>query len=221
MRWYLLLAALLTMGVACGQREALPTSTKVKTEAPTAIPTSGPTPVATPAPTGVTSGLEQPDVSGETTGASQGASATQSPEARPAATEVVLQNDGQSETPQKSNEVKMDALTTTPSGLQYRDLTVGDGTAASQGDTAVVHYTGWLLDGTKFDSSVDRGTPFEFPIGAGRVIRGWDEGVGSMNVGGKRELIIPPDLAYGDRGAGGVIPPGATLKFEVELLDLK
>jgi FKBP-type peptidyl-prolyl cis-trans isomerase len=221
MRWYLLLAALLTMGVACGQPEVLPDSGTVKTVAPTAIPTSGPTPVATPAPTGVTSGLEQPDVSGETTGASQGASATQSPEARPAATEVVLQNDGQSETPQKSNEVKMDALTTTPSGLQYRDLTVGEGTAASQGDTAVVHYTGWLLDGTKFDSSVDRGTPFEFPLGAGRVIGGWDEGVGSMNVGGKRELIIPPDLAYGDRGAGGVIPPGATLKFEVELLDLK
>ena len=221
MRWYLLLAALLTMGVACGQTEALPDRENAKMEAPTAIPPSGPTPVATPAPTGVTSGLEQPDVTGETTGASQGAAATQSPEARPAATEVVLQNDGQSETPQKSNEVKMDALTTTPSGLQYRDLTVGDGTAASQGDTAVVHYTGWLLDGTKFDSSVDRGTPFEFPIGAGRVIRGWDEGVGSMNVGGKRELIIPPDLAYGDRGAGGVIPPGATLKFEVELLDLK
>ena len=221
MRWYFLLAALLTMGVACGRAEALPTSTKVKTEAPTAIPPSGPTPVATPAPTGVTSGLEQPDAAGEATGASQGAAATQSPEDGPAATAVVLQNDGQSETPQNSNEVKMDALTTTPSGLQYRDLTVGEGTAASQGDTAVVHYTGWLLDGTKFDSSVDRGTPFEFPIGAGRVIGGWDEGVGSMNVGGKRELIIPPDLAYGDRGAGGVIPPGATLKFEVELLDLK
>ena len=115
----------------------------------------------------------------------------------------------------------MDEYTTTPSGLQYKDLTVGDGAAASQGDTAVVHYTGWLLDGTKFDSSVDRGTPFEFPLGAGRVIRGWDEGVGSMNVGGKRELIIPSDLAYGDRGAGGVIPGGATLKFEVELLGLK
>ena len=225
MRWYLLLAALLTMGVACGQAEALPDSGNAKVEASTAIPTSGPTAVATPVPTqestGVTSGLEQPEVAGEATGASQSAAATQSPEDGPAATAVVLQNDGQSETPQNSNEVKMDALTTTPSGLQYRDLTVGEGTAASQGDTAVVHYTGWLLDGTKFDSSVDRGTPFEFPLGAGRVIGGWDEGVGSMNVGGKRELIIPPDLAYGDRGAGGVIPPGATLKFEVELLDLK
>lgn len=115
----------------------------------------------------------------------------------------------------------MEEYTTTPSGLQYKDLTVGDGEAARAGVTAVVHYTGWLLDGSKFDSSVDRGTPFEFPLGAGRVIRGWDEGVASMNVGGKRELIIPADLAYGDRGAGGVIPPGATLKFEVELLGLK
>ena len=229
MRWYLLLAALLTMGVACGQAEALPDSGAVKTVAPTAIPTSAPTAVATPVPTlapaqesvGATSALEEQNAAGGATGASQGAAATQSPEDGPAATAVVLQNDEQSGTTQNSNEVNMDALTTTPSGLQYRDLTVGEGTAASQGDTAVVHYTGWLLDGTKFDSSVDRGTPFEFPLGAGRVIGGWDEGVGSMNVGGKRELIIPPDLAYGDRGAGGVIPPGATLKFEVELLDLK
>ena len=114
----------------------------------------------------------------------------------------------------------MDSITT-PSGLQYQDLEVGTGEEAREGATAVVHYTGWLLDGTKFDSSVDRGTPFEFLIGRGRVIRGWDEGVATMSVGGKRELIIPPDLAYGDRGAGGVIPSGATLRFEVELLDLK
>ena len=112
-------------------------------------------------------------------------------------------------------------LTTTESGLQYRDLVVGTGEEARIGATAIVHYTGWLLDGTKFDSSVDRGTPFEFVIGRGQVIKGWDEGVGSMNVGGKRELIIPPDLAYGDRGAGSVIPPGATLKFEVELIGLR
>ena len=225
MRWYLLLAALLTMGVACGQPEVLPDSGTVKTVAPTAIPTSAPTVVPTLVPTqespGTTSGQEEQNAAREATDGSQGAAVTQSPVDGPAATAVVLQNDGQSENTQNSNEVKMDALTTTPSGLQYRDLTVGEGAAASQGDTAVVHYTGWLLDGTKFDSSVDRGTPFEFPLGAGRVIGGWDEGVGSMNVGGKRELIIPPDLAYGDRGAGGVIPPGATLKFEVELLDLK
>jgi len=115
----------------------------------------------------------------------------------------------------------MDSSTTTPSGLQYRDLVVGTGEAARSGATAVVHYTGWLLDGTKFDSSLDRGTPLEFVIGRGQVIKGWDEGVGTMNVGGKRELIIPPELAYGESGAGGVIPPGATLKFEVELLELR
>jgi len=111
--------------------------------------------------------------------------------------------------------------TTTPSGLQYTDIVVGTGEAASEGATAVVHYTGWLMDGTKFDSSLDRGQPLDFVIGQGRVIKGWEEGVGTMNVGGKRELIIPPDLAYGARGAGGVIPPDATLKFEVELMELK
>lgn len=123
--------------------------------------------------------------------------------------------------PNQPSEVNMDSSTTTPSGLQYKDLVIGAGEGARSGATAVVHYTGWLMDGTKFDSSLDRGVPFEFVIGRGQVIRGWDEGVGSMNVGGKRELIIPPDLGYGDRGAGGVIPPGATLKFEVELIELR
>lgn len=120
-----------------------------------------------------------------------------------------------------SEVIMAEETTTTASGLQIKVLAVGSGEAASAGKTAVVHYTGWLLDGTKFDSSVDRGTPFEFPLGAGRVIKGWDEGVATMNVGGKVELIIPPDLAYGAQGAGGVIPANATLKFEVELLDLK
>ena len=115
----------------------------------------------------------------------------------------------------------MNSSITTPSGLQYTDLVVGLGEGARSGATAVVHYTGWLMDGTKFDSSLDRGTPFEFVLGRGQVIGGWDEGVSTMNVGGKRELIIPPDLAYGDRGAAGVIPPGATLKFEVELIELR
>ena len=105
--------------------------------------------------------------------------------------------------------------------LEFEDLTVGDGTEAVRGDMVAVHYTGWLIDGTKFDSSLDRGVPLEFVIGQGRVIKGWDEGVGTMKVGGKRELIIPPNLAYGDAGAGGLIPPGATLKFEVELIELK
>lgn len=110
--------------------------------------------------------------------------------------------------------------TTTPSGLKYVELAVGEGEAAKAGDRVQVHYTGWLLDGTKFDSSVDRGQPFVFPLGAGRVIRGWDEGVAGMKPGGKRKLVIPPDLGYGDRGAGGVIPPNATLVFEVELLKI-
>lgn len=109
---------------------------------------------------------------------------------------------------------------TTASGLQYQDLVVGDGETAVAGNTVRVHYTGWLLDGTKFDSSKDRGEPFSFPLGAGRVIAGWDEGVAGMQVGGKRLLIIPAALGYGERGAGGVIPPGATLIFEVELLGI-
>lgn len=109
---------------------------------------------------------------------------------------------------------------TTPSGLQYVDIAEGDGASPERGTDVTVHYTGWLTNGQKFDSSVDRGQPFSFPIGRGRVIRGWDEGVATMKVGGKRKLIIPPDLAYGERGAGGVIPPGATLVFEVELLEI-
>lgn len=109
----------------------------------------------------------------------------------------------------------------TGSGLQYQDWVVGDGDEAKAGQTVVVHYTGWLVDETKFDSSKDRNQPFDFPLGAGRVIKGWDEGVSGMKIGGKRLLIIPSDLGYGDRGAGGAIPGGATLLFEVELLDLK
>ena len=114
---------------------------------------------------------------------------------------------------------------TTASGLQIIDTQVGAGPSPKSGQTCVMHYTGWLYEngqkGRKFDSSVDRGQPFEFPIGMGRVIKGWDEGVASMRVGGKRTLIIPPALGYGARGAGGVIPPNATLMFDVELLALK
>jgi FKBP-type peptidyl-prolyl cis-trans isomerase FkpA len=110
--------------------------------------------------------------------------------------------------------------TTTSSGLVFEELTVGSGDAATLGQTVSVHYTGWLADGTKFDSSRDRNEPFEFPLGAGYVIRGWDEGVQGMRVGGVRKLTIPPALGYGARGAGGVIPPNATLTFEVELLEI-
>ncbi|MBR0897438.1 FKBP-type peptidyl-prolyl cis-trans isomerase [Bradyrhizobium tropiciagri] len=114
---------------------------------------------------------------------------------------------------------------TTASGLQIIDSKVGTGASPKTGQTCVMHYTGWLYEngqkGKKFDSSVDRNEPFEFPIGQGHVIKGWDEGVATMKVGGKRTLIIPPNLGYGARGAGGVIPPNATLMFDVELLGVK
>lgn len=113
----------------------------------------------------------------------------------------------------------------TDSGLQYEDTQLGDGAEAKAGHTCVMHYTGWLWNneakGAKFDSSVDRGKPFQFKLGAGQVIRGWDEGVQGIKIGGKRTLLIPAELGYGARGAGGVIPPNATLLFEVELLELR
>jgi len=116
-------------------------------------------------------------------------------------------------------------MTTTASGLEYEDTHIGTGNLASKGQSVTVHYTGWLYQdeqqGTKFDSSKDRGDPFVFSLGAGMVIRGWDEGVAGMAVGGTRVLIIPSALGYGARGAGGVIPPNATLKFEVELLEVR
>lgn len=107
------------------------------------------------------------------------------------------------------------------SELKIEELGAGTGLQASSGKTVSVHYTGWLMDGTKFDSSLDRGRPFEFRLGAGMVIKGWDQGVVGMKVGGKRRLTIPPDLAYGQRGFPGAIPPNATLVFEVELVDVR
>ncbi len=109
-------------------------------------------------------------------------------------------------------------MITTNSGLQYEDLTEGTGKVAKAGDNIEVHYTGWLKNGTKFDSSLDRGSPFGFKLGVGQVIKGWDEGVAGMKVGGKRKLVIPAALGYGSRGAGSVIPPNSELTFEVELL---
>ncbi|MDB9316362.1 FKBP-type peptidyl-prolyl cis-trans isomerase [Nodularia spumigena] len=114
-----------------------------------------------------------------------------------------------------------DNVVTTPSGLKYIELEEGTGATPERGQTVVVHYTGTLENGNKFDSSRDRNSPFEFKIGTGQVIKGWDEGLSTMKVGGRRQLIIPAELGYGSRGAGGVIPPNATLLFDVELLDVK
>jgi peptidylprolyl isomerase len=127
---------------------------------------------------------------------------------------------------EEKNEKKGESkMVKTTSGLQYEDTLVGAGAQPKTGQTCVMHYTGWLWEnnakGKKFDSSVDRGQPFEFPLGVGRVIKGWDEGVSTMKVGGKRTLLIPPQLAYGSRGAGSAVPPNATLLFEVELLGVK
>lgn len=123
--------------------------------------------------------------------------------------------------PQVATQVDEKDFTTTESGLKYYDLKNGTGDSPKTGQTVVVHYTGWLTDGTQFDSSVDRGEPFSFVLGEGNVIAGWEEGLATMKVGGKRQLVIPPDLGYGDQGGGSVIPPGATLIFEVELLEVK
>ena len=134
-------------------------------------------------------------------------------------------SDGGLEPPAEGLMLVRMAMTVTSSGLQYEDTTPGTGATPAKGQTCVMHYTGWLWQdgakGAKFDSSVDRGRPFSFPLGQGRVIKGWDEGVATMKQGGKRTLVIPPELGYGARGTGGVIPPNATLLFEVELLDIQ
>ncbi|WGV28604.1 FKBP-type peptidyl-prolyl cis-trans isomerase [Halotia branconii] len=134
----------------------------------------------------------------------------------PASTSVIENN-----TLIASKPMSDDKAVTTPSGLKYVELEKGSGATPQTGNTVVVHYTGTLEDGTKFDSSRDRGQPFSFKLGVGQVIKGWDEGLSTMKVGDRRQLIIPPELGYGSRGAGGVIPPNATLLFDVELLDIK
>ena len=138
----------------------------------------------------------------------------------PAAAAQAASQEGKAMEPHKDNAAK-DATAkemVTPTGLKYVDLKIGTGAEAKAGNVVEVHYTGWLTDGTKFDSSRDRNEPLRFKLGVGQVIKGWDEGVAGMKVGGKRKLTIPPELGYGKQGAGGVIPPGATLVFEVELL---
>jgi peptidylprolyl isomerase len=124
-------------------------------------------------------------------------------------------------TPQTSEPKTMSEIVTTPSGLKYEVITAGTGATPKAGQTVVVHYTGTLDDGTKFDSSRDRNQPFKFTLGAGQVIKGWDEGLATMKIGDRRNLILPPELGYGSRGAGGVIPPNATLIFDVELLGIE
>jgi len=138
----------------------------------------------------------------------------------PAAAAQAASQEGKAMEPHKDAAAK-DATAkevVTPTGLKYVDLKIGTGAEAKAGNVVEVHYTGWLTDGTKFDSSRDRNEPLRFKLGVGQVIKGWDEGVAGMKVGGKRKLTIPPELGYGKQGAGGVIPPGATLVFEVELL---
>jgi len=120
----------------------------------------------------------------------------------------------------QTQEGRLMSMITTDSGLQIEEIKMGDGETATTGQFVSVHYTGWLTNGTKFDSSKDRDEPFEFPLGRRNVIAGWDEGVQGMRIGGVRKLTIPPELGYGARGAGGVIPPNATLVFEVELLEI-
>jgi len=155
-------------------------------------------------------------------GRTQAAIAANPSLSQPAAVNVTEQNVAEQVTEQSTPQVIAMAenanVVTTESGLQYVDEVVGTGAMPEAGQTVFVHYTGTLEDGTKFDSSRDRNQPFSFRLGTGQVIRGWDEGIATMRVGGQRKLIIPPELGYGSRGAGGVIPPNATLLFDVELL---
>jgi len=201
---YLVIVTVLILVAACG--ETVPTPWPTTTPAPTSESTSDSV-GGTEAESTEVPGARSADADTKASADASGDAAT------------VVPGDNTSEVssmPEPGAEVLI-----TESGLQIKDLVVGTGEQARDGAIVSVHYTGWLVDGTKFDSSVDKGTPFEFPLGQGRVIKGWDEGVATMRVGGKRELTIPPDLAYGDRSAGAIIKPGSTLVFEIELLEVK
>ena len=201
---YLVIATVLILVAACG--ETVPTPWPTTTPAPTSESTSDSV-GGTEAESTEVPGARSADADTKASADASGDGAT------------VVPSDTTSEV---SSMAESGAeVVITESGLQIKDLVVGTGEQARDGAIVSVHYTGWLVDGTKFDSSVDKGTPFEFPLGQGRVIKGWDEGVATMRVGGKRELTIPPDLAYGDRSAGAIIKPGSTLVFEIELLEIK
>ena len=216
---YLVVATLLVLVAACG--EATPTRWPTTTPVPTpgSPAASGAEPAGIPdTSSGDAATVVPADKAGDSA-AGDNASGDSASGDSPAADPVVASSGGESYG-DRYDEYEEEVMTT-ESGLQIKDLVVGTGEQAREGATVAVHYTGWLLDGTKFDSSVDRGTPFEFKLGQGRVIKGWDEGVATMRVGGKRELTIPPELAYGDRGAGAVIKPSDTLVFEIELLEVE
>ena len=205
---YLVIATVLILVAACG--ETVPT----------------PWPTTTPVPASESSSDSVGGTEAESTevpGARSDDAETKAPAGASGDVATVAPSDTKSEVSSmaESGAESGAEVVTTESGLQIKDLVVGTGEQARDGAIVSVHYTGWLVDGTKFDSSVDKGTPFEFPLGQGRVIKGWDEGVATMRVGGKRELTIPPDLAYGDRSAGAIIKPGSTLFFEIELLEVK
>ena len=199
---YLVVATVLVLLAACG--ETTPTRWPTTTPAPAAASEAESTGVSDASSSGAAKAAPA-DTSGNSVSGESGAPAS----------------NGASYGEESYGSESEEDIVVTDSGLQIKDLVVGTGEQAREGAIVAVHYTGWLLDGTKFDSSLDRGTPFEFPLGQGRVIKGWDEGVATMRVGGKRELTIPPELAYGDRGAGALIKAGATLVFEVELLEVK
>ena len=190
-------AIVLILVAACGEATPTrwPTVTPASTGASEAKPTEAPNDPSGTAATPVPAGTSRDSGAADPVGASSGE--------------------------RTSGVESKEDVVVTESGLRIKDIVAGTGEQAREGAIVAVHYTGWLLDGTKFDSSVDRGMPFEFQLGARRVIKGWDEGVATMRVGGKRELTIPPDLAYGERGAGALIKPGDTLVFEIELLEVK